>query len=177
MFGCPCEKGDCANNGSCVVNVTTPLVNVCKCAGTWEGLRCERGEAPPTRGAAPREYFWYYKRTRETYELIEGSRCAEARTKYRRTTERLVKERTGKQTNERTDGRVARQTNGRRERKNEQADRTANERSVYKLTHERANDRINIWKYARTNERTSQLANVRTSNTNKLHERHERHER
>ena len=56
VFGCPCEKGDCANNGSCVVNATTPLVNVCKCVGTWTGLRCEI-EKPPERGAAPREYF------------------------------------------------------------------------------------------------------------------------
>lgn len=64
VFGCPCEKGDCANNGSCVVNATTPLVNVCKCVGTWSGLRCEK-ETPPERGAAPREYFSYCKRTKE----------------------------------------------------------------------------------------------------------------
>jgi len=57
VFGCPCEKGDCANNGSCVVNVTTPLVNVCKCVGTWGGLRCEKDEKNPIKGAAPREYF------------------------------------------------------------------------------------------------------------------------
>ena len=57
VFGCPCENGDCANNGSCVVDVTAPLVKVCKCVGTWSGLRCEKGEAPPGDQAAPREYF------------------------------------------------------------------------------------------------------------------------
>jgi len=55
VFGCPCEKGDCANNGSCVVNVSTPLVNVCKCVGTWGGLRCEKDEKIAIKGLAPRE--------------------------------------------------------------------------------------------------------------------------
>lgn len=65
VFGCPCEKGDCANNGSCVVNATSPLVNVCKCVGAWTGLRCDTDEAPPGSGQAPREYSSNQERTNE----------------------------------------------------------------------------------------------------------------
>ena len=57
VFGCPCEKGDCANNGSCVVNTTSPLVKVCKCVGTWTGLRCEEDDEPPGGGKTQREYL------------------------------------------------------------------------------------------------------------------------
>ena len=55
VFGCPCEKGDCANNGSCVVNTTSPLVNVCKCVGSWSGVRCDEDDDPGS-GKSPSEY-------------------------------------------------------------------------------------------------------------------------
>lgn len=154
VFGCPCEKGDCANNGSCVVNFTTPLVKVCKCVGTWDGLRCEKGEELPGIGDLPREYFWYYKRTKETRQKRTDQE--------RKTTERLAKNQTGEQTDEE------------KETTNEQTGQPTKDRSINKSANERANDRINTWTFARTNERASQLANLRTNSTDKLHERHKR---
>ena len=61
VIGCPCEAGECANNGTCMAkNITTPLANhttpwkVCKCVGNWTGPRCqEEDEDDP--GFAPRE--------------------------------------------------------------------------------------------------------------------------
>lgn len=57
IFGCPCEKGDCANNGTCLIDTTTPLVNVCKCAEPWTGLRCYEIVEDPGGGKTQREYF------------------------------------------------------------------------------------------------------------------------
>ena len=60
VFGCPCETGECANNGTCM-NSTTLLANsttswkMCKCVGSWTGPRCQKED--DLLGLAPREYF------------------------------------------------------------------------------------------------------------------------
>ena len=61
IFGCPCEKGECANDGTCTAtNLTTPLVNYttpwmeCKCVGQWTGPLCQEYEEDE-QGFAPRK--------------------------------------------------------------------------------------------------------------------------
>lgn len=46
--GCPCEAGECANNGTCQlknITITEPNTTkswkMCKCTGKWKGLRCQ----------------------------------------------------------------------------------------------------------------------------------------
>ena len=63
VFGCPCETGQCANNGTCVVKNSTTLVpntttswKMCKCVGKWSGPLCQKKDDDP-RGFAPRKYF------------------------------------------------------------------------------------------------------------------------
>lgn len=65
VFGCLCEKGDCVNNGSCVVNFIMLFVKVCKCVGIWDGFWCEKGEEFLGVGDFLCEYFWYYKWMKE----------------------------------------------------------------------------------------------------------------
>ena len=62
VCGCPCETGECANNGTCTAkNISTPLTNstttpwkVCQCVGNWIGPRCQE-EYEEDDGFAPRK--------------------------------------------------------------------------------------------------------------------------
>lgn len=61
VFGCPCETGECANNGICMAkNISLPSVdkttnwNMCKCVGSWTGPRCQE-EDEGDEGFAPRK--------------------------------------------------------------------------------------------------------------------------
>lgn len=63
VFGCPCETGECANNGTCILKNSTTLVEnsttswkMCKCVGSWTGPRCQKKD-DLVLGLAPREYF------------------------------------------------------------------------------------------------------------------------
>lgn len=63
VFGCPCETGECANNGTCILKNSTTLVEnsttswkMCKCVGIWSGPRCQKKD-DLVLGLAPREYF------------------------------------------------------------------------------------------------------------------------
>lgn len=71
--GCPCEAGECANNGTCQlenITITEPNTTkswkMCKCTDKYKGPRCqnedgtsqEEGEFLPIQTNRLRNYLW-----------------------------------------------------------------------------------------------------------------------
>ena len=76
-FACPCETGDCANNGTCVVENSTTLVantttswKVCKCKGEWEGPRCQKKDE---RGQGESKYSLLTNLRMPIYSVVKHS--------------------------------------------------------------------------------------------------------